>query len=294
MGACEGNYVKWIQTIFGECVITTRDKWSFAMGMISNLIWIISSSPQMVQNCRTRIVEGQSPFFFSLLFTGNVLSLVGLLINGGLVTQYITSTLYVLLDGFLFLQFVMYTYCCPPTNSEKTKHMHENPEEPEENETIEDGSHSQLYIAGSSALLTAAASAKTDFATPYNKSNIVGTIFGWCGALIYLGSRIPQVVKNIKSKKVRDLSPFYVILAICGNGTYALSLFIKSTDGSYLWSQAPWIVGCFGPMSCDVIFLIQMCIYGYEITSLEKIEKKSSGEEEDLSESSEERRLAEL
>ena len=47
---CDPGAVKWIETAFGECVITTTDKWSFIVGMLSNLCWIVSSAPQIYQN----------------------------------------------------------------------------------------------------------------------------------------------------------------------------------------------------------------------------------------------------
>lgn len=278
---CNAGYIKWIYSVFGECVINGRDKAAFVIGMISNLIWVVSSTPQMVQNCKTRIVEGISPFFFSLLFTGNCLSLIGLLINGGLVTQYITSVLYVLLDGFLFLQWVMFTYCCPGNKKNNT----------DDKEDHVDSVSETNYVSGAvgtaAALMISEASA-TNFRDPYNKKNLLGSIFGWIGAVIYIFSRVPQVIKNFKDHKVRDLSPFYVSFSIAGNGTYVLSLFIKSIDGDWLWSQTPWIVGSLAPMTCDIIFLIQMCVFGLETsTTPEKVEE----EEEEISE---DRRLSEL
>ena len=268
---CKGNYIRWIKLVFNECVVTTDDKWSFGVGMLSNVIWLVCSLPQIIQNCQTKVVEGQSPFFFSLIFTANVVSYIGLLINGGLITQYLTSAIYVILDGILFLQYIIYSYCCKQ-NVSPTQN-----ESPENEDVIIPSSPSAMpmSVAGGTALLAATAVSKIDYSAPYKKDTIVGTIFGWIGTVIYIISRIPQASKNCSDKKVRDLSPFYVFLSICGNITYALSIFIKSMDGTFLWGQLPWIVGCFGPMLFDFIFLFQMCIYGIESTNTEAEKKRN-------------------
>ena len=112
---CEGG-VKWIETVFGECVITGRDNASFYLGLLSSIISLISSLPQIIQNCRTGSVLGQSPFFFILLLVGSIASLVGLLVNGGLVTQFIQAVVFVILDGILVIQYFFYGFlikiCC--------------------------------------------------------------------------------------------------------------------------------------------------------------------------------------
>ena len=107
---CEPGAVHWIEVAFGECVITARDKWSFIIGMLSNLMWIVSSAPQIYQNCKTKRVDGISPFLFSLLETGNILSLIGVIITHGLITQIITAVIYALLDGIMFSQYIYLKY----------------------------------------------------------------------------------------------------------------------------------------------------------------------------------------
>ncbi|KAJ7784482.1 hypothetical protein B0H16DRAFT_299303 [Mycena metata] len=68
-------------------------------------------------------------------------------------------------------------------------------------------------------------------------------ILGWSSALCYLGSRIPQIVKNLETH-CEGLSPALFFFAIVGNLSYSLSIIAKSTDGDYLNHQrklASWI-----------------------------------------------------
>lgn len=258
MSECAPGYIKWIKSAFGECVVTPRDKWSFGVGMFSNCIWLVSSTPQYIQNCKTKRVDGQSPFFFSLLFSGNIFSLIGLFINGGLFIQIIQSIIYCILDGILVSQYVYYRCCYVECCVDQFKDKDKNSKDISD---ISDGSDN-IVAPAVAGVATAAVLAAVDYAHPYSKIELLGTIFGWISACIYISSRIPQVIKNFQMKTVGDLSPFYVILSISGNSTYLISLFIKDTSAQFAWNQMPWIFGAGGPCLCDIIFLIQMCAFG--------------------------------
>lgn len=291
---CEPGAIHWIEVAFGECVITERDKWSFIIGMISSLCWVVSSAPQIYQNYKTKRVDGQSPFLFSLLETGNILSLIGVILTDGLITQIITSVLYALLDGIMFVQYLYYRFC--------KKTMKDESEDQEDDSQIAekdikstnldnesdyintDSSQSAGHVAGlATGLFIAASEAKVDYKAPYIKGQLVGSLFGWISGCVYIGSRIPQVIKNFQNRMVTDLSPIYVSFAVFGNTTYFISIILKSTEGNYMWRQTPFIFGALGPLSCDILFLFQMCFLGFE-----------SKKTKELDTDSDERRLEEL
>lgn len=293
---CEPGAIHWIEVAFGECVITTRDKWSFIIGLISSLMWIVSSAPQIYQNCKTKRVDGISPFLFSLLETGNILSLIGVILTDGLLTQIITSVLYALLDGIMFAQYIYYRYCKKTMNEQSENQDRGFPDTISENQIESNNSdkESDYFNADSSqagghaaglatGLFIAAAEAKVDYKAPYIKDQLVGSLFGWISGCVYIGSRIPQVIKNFKNKIVTDLSPIYVSFAVFGNATYVISILLKSTEANYMWKQTPFLFGALGPMSCDILFLLQMCFLGFE-----------KGETKELESDSDERRLDEL
>ena len=247
--SCPDGSIDWIAKIFGDCVITTRDNWSFWVGTISSLIWLFSSVPQYVQNYRTKSVEGQSPFFFMLLLVGDICCFVGLLVNHGLASQIIQSIVYLLLDGLLFSQYLYYRYvyygCC-----------HDHFKDHQDGQELQN-EKTEFLIEG-----TVAAVAATNYALPYSGKELVGTIFGWVSTAIYISARFPQLKKNFQSKMVKDISPLFLILNVLGNATYLSSIWIKSTSAQYNWNQAPWIVGAGFPMLCDIAALIQMFIWG--------------------------------
>ena len=102
-----------------------------------------------------------------------------------------------------------------------------------------------------------------DYSLPYRGRYLVGTLFGWCSAIICITSRVPQVVMNFKRKIVTNLSPYFFACTILGNATYFLSLIIRNQTAEFMWRQAPWLFECLGPLTCDIITSIQMCIYGF-------------------------------
>lgn len=272
MSNCTGG-VKWIETVFGECVVNVTDNTSFYLGLLSSLISLISSLPQIIQNCRTTSVDGQSPFFFLLLLVGDVASLVGLLVNGGLITQFIQAVIFVILDGILVIQYVLYAIIMKKFCNKK-EDLYPNEKSPNEKEGYE-GDQSHNF---SSSVFTVGATAAVNYASPYTNKELAGTIFGWISAIIYTSSRFPQLYKNFVTSQVGDINPLYIVFSFLGNFAYCLSIFVKSIDPQWCWEQTPWIVGAAGPCLCDILLLIQMIIYG--LHSGKEVENQNSDSDE--------------
>ena len=240
---CPPGYIVWIYKVFGDCVVTVRDKVSFSIGMVSNCLWLVCSVPQIWHNYKTKSVDGISPFYFLLILTADLLSLFGAIATKALATQIVTGCIYVTLDCILLTQFVLYT--CAKRRQK----------EPKESEQVD----SAPLLPAFPVMVGVANSAGLQA----NSKEVWGTVSGWIGTGIYVVSRIFQLKKNCERKVITDLSPFYVTILIMANATYATSVFIKSVAREYLIKQLPWIVGSLVPMTFDCITAIQMCIYGY-------------------------------
>jgi uncharacterized protein with PQ loop repeat len=249
---CDRGAIQWAESMFGDCIVTTRDRWSFGIGLVSTGLSLCSSVPQIVLNFRKKKVDGQSLFFFLLLFIGSSLNLCGVIITHGLVTQLSTGVCFVVLDAILLSQFIFYKYFVPSTDG-TTGHK--------ESSSGPVDQHGNAPLPGAVAVMMAHASA-ADYAAPYTGTQLVGTLFGWVGGAIFMSSRFPQISKDCHTKQVKDLSPIYLVLSILGNFTYCVAVMLKSVAADYLWKQAPFIVGCAGPMVCDAIVILQMFVYG--------------------------------
>lgn len=268
--SCEGG-IKWIEKVFGDCVVTPRDKISFAIGMISNCLWLICSTPQIYHNYVTKEVEGFSPFYFILIVTADTFSLLGAIFTHGLASQIVTGFIYISLDAILLTQFSMYgcmkNRCQKKKNTPNTENSGEKIEIQSDsdqintlnqnNDTANDGSMNTGLLA---AALPSLASS-IDYSYPYKGDFLFGSVSGWIGTTIYVSSRIFQLKKNLEQEVVKDFSIVYVALLITANATYSISVFLRSLDEAYLWKQTPFIIGSLVPMTFDCITMGQI-IYG--------------------------------
>lgn len=260
--SCPSGSIRWIELAFNDCVVTARDRVSFGIGLISNILFLLSSIPQIVLTCRSRSVEGQSPWFFSLLFLGSTCSLLGAIITNGLVTQIIQSVFYVIMDGILLFQLIFFKYivkkCCHSEDGDEASEAEEDGHEVRsEKDDIFGAPPAVLSVSAMSHFVEA----KTDFSGPYSGSKLSGTVFAWVSTIIFVSSRLPQIVRNCRSKSFGDISAVWLVFSIVGNLTYFLSIIVRDVSGTYLWRQTPFIVGAVGPACLDIFLMVQMCLF---------------------------------
>jgi uncharacterized protein with PQ loop repeat len=113
-------------------------------------------------------------------------------------------------------------------------------------------------------------------------AEIAGRISSWASAVLYLGSRIPQLYKNYKRKSTSGLSPLLFGAAFCGNLFYSTSLLTNPnawsdfpSHGGGGWADdsgndrlewigraIPFFLGAFGVLSLDGAMGVQFLIYG--------------------------------
>ncbi|GAA6050607.1 hypothetical protein JCM3770_001485 [Rhodotorula araucariae] len=85
-------------------------------------------------------------------------------------------------------------------------------------------------------------------------------VVGWISAFLYLGSRLPQLALNRKTK-CAGLSLLMFAFAVCGNGTYVASILLTSTAPQHLLVNAPWLLGSGGTILLDFLVLGQFAWY---------------------------------
>lgn len=117
--------------------------------------------------------------------------------------------------------------------------------------------------------------------------NLWGQIFGYICAVLYLGSRIPQLLLNYRRKSTEGISMLFFLFACLGNLTYVLSIVVykpKCRDtvcrdgeamavyGRYVAVNFSWLLGSFGTLLLDAGVFVQYFLYMQE-------EDESSDEE---------------
>ena len=286
---CPDDAVVFIKKIFHQCVGTKREIWSFCIGTLSSIIWLISSMPQIIHNYKYKRVE-ISFYFFLLICIGDISNLIGVFVSRALATQIINSLLFLFLDMIMLVQYLYYKYCFRGfgesssfSTSGNDNFCDSNPiiefsqnddkEEPMTNpysrssyyKTTDEFSYKNKSDIFISPVIPFTMLIKNTLAIEetslFSKEEKIGFIFGWISFIIYFCSRIPQIFKSFKEKSSGDLSIFYVVLSIMGNSSYFISIFLKSTEKNYLKKQLPFILGAIFPAVLDIILFILFFLF---------------------------------
>ncbi|EJT81985.1 PQ-loop repeat-containing protein 2 [Gaeumannomyces tritici R3-111a-1] len=111
-----------------------------------------------------------------------------------------------------------------------------------------------------------------------------GQIFGWLCAVLYLGSRVPQILLNWRRKSTEGVSMLFFLFACLGNLTYVLSIFafepschVRGSAASgcapgeaahaywqYILVNLSWLAGSLGTLLLDMGIFVQFFLYNKE------------------------------
>lgn len=105
-----------------------------------------------------------------------------------------------------------------------------------------------------------------------------GQIFGYFCAVLYLGSRVPQILLNYRRKSTEGVSMLFFLFACIGNLMYVLSIIAYEPHcpgkhgscgkgeaagiyGRYILVNASWLLGSLGTLFLDFGIFCQFFIY---------------------------------
>lgn len=108
----------------------------------------------------------------------------------------------------------------------------------------------------------------------------LGQVFGYLCAVLYLGSRVPQLLLNYRRKSTEGVSLLFFLFACIGNLTYDMSIFAYSPicqnpgycePGEaagiywrYILVNFSWIAGSLGTLLLDMAIFVQFFLYRKE------------------------------
>ncbi|KAK3723638.1 hypothetical protein LTR37_001519 [Vermiconidia calcicola] len=87
-------------------------------------------------------------------------------------------------------------------------------------------------------------------------------ILGYASAVLYLGARIPQIIKNQRDRSCEGLSLLFFLLSVMGNATYGAGILFHSVERQYFLTNLPWLIGSLGTIAEDVIIFAQFSAFG--------------------------------
>jgi len=258
---------------------------SNVLGWVSIACWLVVYSPQIIENYQLKSGEGLSVSFVVIWLVGDVCSLAGSLLAGLLPTIIILSAYYLACDSILLAQIYYYRWSNPalsgtpllvPDESEPPDLQEE--ETPLLLESAEPNGESaksfviHAFAKYAGALLFVFAVGLTAWVvddythgdTPRSPPEEVmewrSQVLGWISAVMFLGARVPQIVKNFQTR-CEGLSPFLFVYSITGNATYVFSILAASMDPKHLIANAAWIAGSALTVFLDVFVLSQFFYY---------------------------------
>jgi len=233
---------------------------SCVFGWISLACWVVVYSPQLWENYTLQSGHGLSVLFVLIWLVGDVCSLVGGLIAQLVPTAIILATYYVVCDSLLLFQIYYYRWKNPHSDKHIVQEIGPSEDTPLLGNQIKPKSTCRwgieheavkfsLYLILVFAAGTLAWAVDSKIRGPRVPSEPEGVlewrsqILGWVSAAMFLGARVPQIVKNIETR-CEGLSPALFLFAITGNCTYSLSICFASMKRKYLLANAPWLAGC--------------------------------------------------
>ncbi|KAL9581584.1 MAG: hypothetical protein Q9212_003816 [Teloschistes hypoglaucus] len=110
-----------------------------------------------------------------------------------------------------------------------------------------------------------------------------GQIFGYLCAILYTGSRLPQLLLNYRRQSTEGISMLFFIFACAGNVTFVMSIFafepdcvklgreysaLQCQDGEwsaeyrkYILVNTSWVIGSAGALVLDLLIFVQFWMY---------------------------------
>jgi uncharacterized protein with PQ loop repeat len=254
-------------------------------------------TPQILQNFRRGSADGLSITFLIIWLAGDVFNIVGAVLQRVLPTMVILAAYYTLADIVLLGQCLYYRRRQRQAGAVDGSHL--SPATPllleeQDEEAAKDEDEELLRLlppspptpawksacfnafallmvcaAGALGWLLTFSSPSGDASREPVEFSPLGQTFGYLCAVLYLASRIPQILLNARRRSCDGVSILFFIFACVGNATYVLSILANTGDGGgggdyarYVAVNASWLLGSMGTLVLDVVIFAQFFVYG--------------------------------
>lgn len=280
-------------------VVLNAQAVSGILGSISIACWVIVFAPQIYENFCRKSAEGLLLLFVILWLIGDIFNVVGGIAQNVLPTMLILAIYYTLADIVLLIQSLLYgthkkvdpihlSPANPLLEDVLDEIIHPSDSSSETDRLLPDRKpvstlSSEFYNAIMVGLVLVAGiggwyisyvrSSHHNQNSPPNHDhgkdddlefNIVGQVFGYLSAVFYLGSRVPQILLNIKRKSCDGISFMFFFFACMGNLTYVLSILSIGVSWKYLLVNMSWLLGSVGTLGMDLMIFAQFFMYNEE------------------------------
>ncbi|CUS07845.1 unnamed protein product [Tuber aestivum] len=273
-------------------------------GSISIACWIVVFSPQIIANFRRGSAEGLSLAFLVVWLVGDVFNVLGAVLQGVLPTMVMLALYYTLADIVLLFQCLYYNRVNSRNATPETESLlpissgsatvvdgsHLSPATPlldpakEPIQPEQQGVMRSIFFNAFSILMVCLAGVLGWWASNrYSDSDppaegdhndlsfsVLGQTFGYFCAVLYLASRVPQILLNYRRQSCEGISLLFFLFACLGNMTYVASILAYVPHGGdgmgqeyrrYIAVNASWLLGSIGTLFLDLIIFAQFFWY---------------------------------
>lgn len=249
--------------------------------------------PQLIEQWRLKSAQGLSIGFVAIWFLGDIFNLIGALWAGLLPEVIFLAVWFCIADSMMVFSYVYYTYFYLKHHKRHNREYHQEQVHDHEHEQ---GDHVQreeapllvrrrsstltdiaiepeyhgifvkyvlpiIFVIGAGCLgFFLSSSRDPDDDTP-SPIEMVPQIMGYLSAFLYLGARIPQVIRNHQRKSVQGLSLLFFLFSSLGNLTYASQILFYRSDSQYIILNLSWLLGSLGTIFEDSFIFFQFYLY---------------------------------
>lgn len=257
--------------------------------------------PQLIEQWRLKSADGVSIGFISIWFLGDAFNLIGALWAGLLPEVIFLAVWFCIADAMMILSYFYYTRVYPKHHKvhhhgHEHHHHHHEHESNQVRDHEEDHAHHH-HGENAPLLRRRRSSTLTDIAIepeyhsifikyvlpiffvlgagclgyflsdskepeePSSNIEMGPQVVGYLSAVLYLGARIPQIIRNHQRKSVEGLSLLFFLFSTLGNITYASQILFYRSDSQYIILNLSWLLGSLGTIFEDCFIFLQFYMY---------------------------------
>lgn len=253
--------------------------YAWLTGWLSIICWIIVFTPQIYENYRNKNGDSLSLWFLWIWLLGDIFNIAGVLLEHLLPTMLFLAIYYTVADMILIFQVIYYRHVHRENSlSEEYErllsHARDAGDQPTEQE---EDAITPIVEPTPEPEPDSRDNCTRDILYPifiivFLFASTIGSIItiekigiaqylGWCSAVLYIGSRIPQISKNNRNQSTQGLSAYMFIFSIAGNSFYCASIFLQSIERDFLLQNLPWLLGSGGTLLLDFFIGTQFIVF---------------------------------
>ncbi|KFK36620.1 hypothetical protein AALP_AA4G147300 [Arabis alpina] len=180
---------------------SVRDGLSFSLGIISVITMCVSEIPQIMTNYREKSTEGLSIAFLTTWLVGDIMNLVGCLMDTAtLRTQLYTALFHTVTTSLLYVQIIYYGHIYPRLNNRRNERI-----EVERISNISSGSYLAQRMASEPTL---EAPLLPENATPPSTKSMLCVV----SAFLFIGTfNLPNLISESKTIALGERDRVFVV-----------------------------------------------------------------------------------